>query len=247
MLQQGGDQQAPDAAIAIQEGVDGFELGMHQGHLDQRRQGGVFCVNESLHVGQQAGHMLGWRRHEGRIARARAADPVLRTAQLAGLLARTAHAIEQQAVRVAQQAHADGQAIGGAQMALYLAEGAQVVGDLFDVIGVADGQPGLVIEQVHQRGLGAFDLRGQQGFLADGAVEQPVHRRCQPRDAGQASQGQLSRVVERAEGVGRQGWVMWRERVRHEGPDGLAQGRGDGVGACAAHGVKACLNVSSSN
>ena len=44
-------------------------------------------MNESLHVCKQVGYTLGRRRHKGGIARARAAYPILRSAQFTWLLA----------------------------------------------------------------------------------------------------------------------------------------------------------------
>jgi hypothetical protein len=35
--EQKGDQQPPKAAVAVEEGVDGLELGMGQAHLDEWR------------------------------------------------------------------------------------------------------------------------------------------------------------------------------------------------------------------
>lgn len=86
-----------------------------------------------------------------------------------GLPAGVAHPVEQQPTRFARQANADRQTLRVAQLPLHAAEGPQVVGDLFDVVGVADLEARSLVEQVGQRGLGAHDLRGQQGLLADGA------------------------------------------------------------------------------
>ena len=81
------------------------------------------------------------------------------------------------------------------QLLAHQAEGAQVVADLLHVVGVGDGQAGLVVEQVGQRGLRAFDLRGEQRLLADGAVEQPLDRRHQAGNARQPGQRQLGAAV----------------------------------------------------
>ena len=43
------------------------------------------------------------------------------------------------------------------------------------IVGVAHLNSGLVIEEVRNRGLRSFDLGGQQGLLADCAVEEPIH------------------------------------------------------------------------
>jgi hypothetical protein len=63
MLQQGGDQQAADAAIAIQEGVDGLELHMHQRDPHQRGQCWRRVMDEPFQVRQQGRRLVGRRRH----------------------------------------------------------------------------------------------------------------------------------------------------------------------------------------
>ncbi|MNV53470.1 hypothetical protein D3C71_1456220 [compost metagenome] len=80
MLQQCGNQQAANAAIAVKKRVNGFKLRVHQRNLDQRRQGAVGLVNELLHIAQQRCHTLGRRRHKHGIARLGATNPVLRAA-----------------------------------------------------------------------------------------------------------------------------------------------------------------------
>ena len=77
MLQQRGNQQAANAAIAVQEGVNRLKLQVNQRRLYQRRQGLRVIVNKPLQVRQQGGHPLGRWRHKHRVARPRAADPVL--------------------------------------------------------------------------------------------------------------------------------------------------------------------------
>ena len=73
--------------------------------------------------------------------------------QFARLLACAARAIKQQLVRVAQQAHADGQPFGVAQLFPDQAESAYVVADFGHIIGIADLETRFLIEQVGQRGL----------------------------------------------------------------------------------------------
>ena len=239
MLHQRRNQQAPDATIAIEKRVDGFELGMHQCNLHQRRQGrGRVVMNEALDIGQQIRHPLRRRRHKRGVAGPRAANPVLRTTQFAGLLAAAANAVEQQTVGIAQQAHADRQPRRIAQIVLHQPECPQVIGHLFDIVGVADGKTGLFVEQIDQRRLRALDLGSQQGFLADGAIEQPIHRRHQPRHPGQASQSQLRRPIARLEAGGRQNRLARRQRQRDKCLNSFAQGGGSSVSAGAAHGMK---------
>jgi hypothetical protein len=134
-------------------------------------------------------------------------------------------------MRLAKQTNADRQALRVAQLPLHPAEGAQVVGHLRDIVGVTDLQARLLVEQVSQRGLSALDLRGEQRLLADGAVEQPFHRRDQTRHPGQARQRQFGLPVKVNEAGRCQWWVCRGQRARHEGADRLAQRGRDGVGA----------------
>ncbi len=101
MLQQRGNQQAANAAIAIQEGVNRLKLQVNHCRLHQRRQWLRSIMDKPFQVRQQGGHPLGRGRHKNRIAGARAPNPVLRAAQLAGLFAIAPHAVQQQAVGIA--------------------------------------------------------------------------------------------------------------------------------------------------
>ena len=76
---------------------------------------------------------------------------------------------------VAQQPHADRQPLGVTQLLLNPAEGTQVIGHLLHIVSVSDLESGFFVEQIGQGGLRALDLGCQQGFLADGAVQQPIH------------------------------------------------------------------------
>ena len=79
-----GDQQAADAAVAVQKGMDGLELGVDQGDLDQGRQA-VPGVDEFFQVRDQCLDISGGRRHEDRFGQrcAGSADPILRSAVFA--------------------------------------------------------------------------------------------------------------------------------------------------------------------
>ena len=195
-------------------------------------------MNEALDIGQQIRHALRRRRHERRFAGPRATDPVLRTTQLARLLAAAANAVEQQTVGIAQQAHADRQARRVTQIVLHQPECPQVIGHFFDVVGIADGKASLFVKEVDQCCLRALDLGSQQGFLTDGAIEQPIHRRHQPRHPGQARQSQLRRAVARLEAGRRQYRLARRQWKRDKCLNSFAQRGGSGVSAGAAHGMK---------
>ncbi len=77
VLEQGGDQQSANTPVAVQKGVDGFELCMDERDPHHRWQFCPIVMNEALHIGQQNWHVLRRWRYESGIARSRAADPVL--------------------------------------------------------------------------------------------------------------------------------------------------------------------------
>lgn len=134
---------------------------------------------------------------------------------------------------LAQQPHTDGQAFGVTQLRLNPAEGAEVIRHLLHIVSVADLETRLFVEQVGKRGLGALDLGREQGFLADGALQQPVHRWHQAGDARQTSQGEFCLTVEIGEARGLQRGARRRQGMGHKGPHRLAQRRRDHIGARA--------------
>jgi hypothetical protein len=76
-----------DAAVAVQEGVDGLELHVGQRGPQQRAGGLGVVVQNALEGGQAIVQPVGWRRHEHGIAGPRAAQPHLGAAELARCLA----------------------------------------------------------------------------------------------------------------------------------------------------------------
>src|SRR5437588_2499008 len=90
MHEQERDQEAADTAIAVEERVDGLELGMRERTVDQVRQPAVI-VHELLEGFQRDLHSW-WRgRHEACGLRAVAADPVLGAAKLPRRSLRSTH------------------------------------------------------------------------------------------------------------------------------------------------------------
>ena len=59
---------------------------------------------------------------------------------------------------VAEQSNAQGEPSRVTQFGLHEAKGAQVVADLFHIVGIARRKAGLIVKQISQRGLGAFNL-----------------------------------------------------------------------------------------
>ena len=228
MLHECGNEQTPNAAVAVQEWVNGFKLDVDQSDAHQGGQG-VVCVclmNEAFQICQQRWDMFWWRRHKHGVAGARAANPVLRLAQFTGLAACAASTVHEQAVCLPHQAHAHGQPVGVAQGVLCPAKGAQVIGDFFHIVGVADGQPRFFVKQVDQRRLGAFNLGGEQGFFANGAVEQPVNGRHQPGNPLKTRQRQFGRAVELGIAGGVEHGRRRRQGMWHERPHTLPKGGG---------------------
>ncbi len=76
------DQQAADAAIAVQERVNRLELIMSDGELDEERH--VVVMQEPLEVVERIAHRIGRGRHEYRIHEVCAADPYWAGAELSG-------------------------------------------------------------------------------------------------------------------------------------------------------------------
>src|ERR1700730_3715266 len=89
------DQEASDAAIAVQKRVNGFKLHMGEGRFYNWV--GRF-VQVLLEI-RETGIQMSWRcRHKSRIARPRASDPILGATEFAGLLLCAAPISEQDAV-----------------------------------------------------------------------------------------------------------------------------------------------------
>jgi hypothetical protein len=105
-------------------------------------------VDEALQVGQKISDLLGRggtkAASPGRVPpiqfRERRSSP--------GCSPSAADPVEQPPVGLAQHAYADRQALPVAQLRLHPAKGTQIIGDLFDVVGVADLEPGFLVEQV---------------------------------------------------------------------------------------------------
>src|SRR5690606_26580471 len=60
LAQEESDEQAPHTAVAVEEGVDGFELGVCQADTDEQRQAGL-SVKELFQISHRLRHHVGWR------------------------------------------------------------------------------------------------------------------------------------------------------------------------------------------
>jgi hypothetical protein len=151
-------------------------------------------VQEQLQVAHALRQPIRRRRHEGRVARACATDPVLAGAELPRLLVTAATAGQQLAVDLPDQA------VGQRQFGLQAQESVlhrpDVVGDF---PGIVRGDAGSLVEfeqqQVGQRGLRALDLRRQHRFLADVRVEKQARARQQRGQAVESTQGEVRPFV----------------------------------------------------
>src|SRR5690606_38989984 len=112
-------------------------------------------------------HELFWRRrNEERITGPRSADPVLRMAKLAWLPACPPAGTQQDVMHLAEQAKGKGKSVTHPAQAVL--HGGHIVRDFGDILEGHRWQ--LVVleqEQIGQGGLRAFDLRREEGFLAD--------------------------------------------------------------------------------
>ena len=169
---------------------------------------------------QTLGEAVGRRRHEGGVARSRAADPHLGAADLARRLAAPAGMRHQHLVHPAQEPHRERQPT--AERREPVLERGDAAADLARVFHRhARLLVDLEEQQVGQRRLRAFDLRRQHRLLAHEAVEQQRRvrqvrrKRVEPAEREQCiveSASKRGRPVDRRLG---------RQRRRDEGTESL--------------------------
>jgi len=98
----------------------------------------------------------------------------------------------------------------------------EVIANLEHIVGVFGAVGGLEGEHILKRGLGALDLRGDDRFLADKPVKEPIgignhgpsHAKAGQRGQGFGMQGQQGAIWH-------QGRTLRRQRMRHEGANGF--------------------------
>ena len=98
-----GDEQAPDPAIAVEEGVDRFELDMEQPRLDERREFRGGFMHETLEGIKACMEFMRRRRDEQGVPGARTTDPVLRSAEFAGFPGSAPAALQQPGMHAADE------------------------------------------------------------------------------------------------------------------------------------------------
>ena len=146
LVQEHGNQQAPQAPVAIQKRVDGFKLHMRQCGLDEHRRGRGLLVQKGFQRRHAGLHGLRWRRHKARIARPGATDPVLGAPELAGGFVAATATAHQQGVHFAQQPVAQGEITAQAGHAVLQCR--HVVGDFHHVI---EGHTGQLVQLKQQQ------------------------------------------------------------------------------------------------
>ena len=233
VLEQQRDQQTADAAVAIEIRVDGLELHVREADAHQRRKL-VVGMEVLLEVAQQPGQLL--RAVAARTRRCRAA--CRRSSSGCGGSRRAAcwH-------RARRASGAGGPRSAGAWKAADLSEASWRART-----SARRGSCRLPPRRRWarssslasnwsrsvKRGLRAFDLRGEHGFLAHEAVEEPVERRAPSRPRARDERAP-ARPREAARPIrGRVCWVPRRQLVRHERGDLLACGESALVLACGS-------------
>lgn len=86
MLQQQDDQQAPDPSVAVEIGVNGFELSMQKSRPDEFRQS-ILGMDVFLECAEELWELVGGRGNVDCVPRAAPANPVLAAADFSSLLA----------------------------------------------------------------------------------------------------------------------------------------------------------------
>ena len=149
-----------------------------------------------------------------------------------------ANALHQDAVGVAEQAEAQRQPSRVRKLSSGMCQGFYIVTDLLDIVRPVALLGGLEGEDVAEGGLRPFALRGDDRFLADEAVEEPIGAGNHGVRYGQTGEGRLClRVEVGCRPIDHEGRVGRRQRVGNERPDLLAEGTCDAiVTGSASHG-----------
>ena len=222
--------------------MNGFELDMKEPGPNKRRQVVVFRVQVFFEVGKQFGEPMGRRRHKGGIARTGSANPVLAAPDFTGELAGSPRPLQKTGVGVVQEAHGKRKArprSGVARGRIQARRGSCRPSRMSAFSGRGGFRPvGLKVQEINQGRLRALDLRGQDRFLADKSVDEPVEGGHHLTSQFQSTERFIrrpkllpDRITELEHGTGwRQGM---RDKCRHflPGNRGGFVGAGDALGA----------------
>ena len=217
MLCQQRDQRPADAAVAIKERMDGLELPV--GERNSHHRGEIAArVQPRFQFPRCAGDVLGRWVHETGIAGPTVADPVLRPPDFTRQLVYTPDALHEDAVGVAKQADAQRQVFGVGKLFSGMRESCDIVACPFDVGEAVALLSRLEGEGIAERALSPFDLRGDDRFLANEAVEEPIGAGNHGAFHGKTGEDRLCIRVEFGRvSVDCEGRIGRRQRVGDEG------------------------------
>src|ERR1700722_8376775 len=118
-------------AVAVEKWVNGLELDVDQARSDEQRQIGPFVVQEKFEVIHAFGNRVRRWGHEGGVAGASTADPVLAPAEFTGLLIAPPALREEDSVDLPNQPERQRKAAAHAVESVV--QRGDVVRDFFDV------------------------------------------------------------------------------------------------------------------
>ena len=164
--------------------MDGLELRVQEPGAHECGRS-VGSVEVGLESAEQLGENVRRRRHVDRIPRATTADPVLAAPNLARQLLSAAYATHEAPMGLVEEAHRQREPVGVRKLRPRIAESVEIVADLFDISGRLNrvSRPadrvllGLEGQEIRERRLRSFDLGGEDGFLANEGVDEPIERR----------------------------------------------------------------------
>ena len=153
------------SAVAVEERVDGLELGVNKRAFYQGRHRRI-VVHKHLKIAEGTVHFVNGRRNEAGLTQRAAlrSDPVLGPAELARFLLASSNALQQLGVDLAYQTHRQ-RKLGDTRQAIV--HRVDVVDDLGDIAwNAAPWGVGFVLQHVDKRRLSPLNLRTQDGLLA---------------------------------------------------------------------------------
>ncbi|MDQ1411373.1 MAG: hypothetical protein QOJ41_3108, partial [Acidobacteriaceae bacterium] len=97
------NQQTAKSSVAVEKGMDRFELHVDESRLDKNREFVFFVVKEMLEEDQTLHHAFRWRGNKCSVSRTATANPILRAAKFAGCFVRSASPSQQNSVNLANE------------------------------------------------------------------------------------------------------------------------------------------------
>ncbi|MDA8045296.1 MAG: hypothetical protein M0Z30_08680 [Actinomycetota bacterium] len=210
--QQEHDQETTKASVAVEEGVDRFELVVNQRSLHERRKA-WFLVNEAFEVVEERPHLVWWRRYEGRgfDCGSWGSDPVLSGADGARLAFTATDAGEDYRVHLSDQTGAEREGFEAFEAPFHRHD---VVDDLLDV-RAGRLLAGLGVEDVEEGRLCALDPGGGDCFSPQVGLDEEVRLRQEAAGTGEASERSFG-VGQKEDGLPGQHQLA-RDRLREVG------------------------------